>query len=182
MPDSNGRGWHGDAEGHRKAAVKANRSRIRSGMAAFSKGVLLLLAVPMTFLALCNGPGRWVRDQFIGTLANLWAAVGYFTRPEATLPPTIVSTLNWFKETAPRILGLGTTTPRKQVAATISTIGVALLATFLTGGLLAATVVIILGLMSVGFARMVPAVNSEWGKWRSALGLGGSGERKWRRE
>lgn len=180
MPD--GRGWHGDEEGHRKAAKKAERGRFASAAVALWAYVVFLLWLPVRLLSFLHGPAAWIGAQLRGTLANLREALGYLTRPSATLPPSVVSTLDWFTDTVPKLLGLGSTTPRGQVAAAISTIGVALLATFLTGGALVATVVAVLGFGYIGLLRMIPAVNSEYTEWRSALGLDRSGERQWRRE
>jgi len=77
--------------------------------------------------------------------------------------------IQWTIEIIPKLLGIRGATPWQQIGAAISVIGFALLASFLTGGALIGTVVIVIGLGSIGVARLIPAVNDEYGEWIAAL-------------
>lgn len=115
-----------------------------------------------------RGAGSFVRRQISGTRRNLGRAWAYLTVDEI-LPPSIRGTIQWFIETIPKLLGIRSTTPWQQIGAAASVIGVALLATFLTGGLLIGTVAIVLGFGAIGAARLVPAFNERYSDWAAAL-------------
>lgn len=112
--------------------------------------------------------GGVLRRQASGTRRNLGRAWGYLT-VDRLLPPSIRSTIQWFIETIPKLLGIRSTSPWQQIGASASVIGVALLATFLTGGVLIGTVAIVLGFGAIGAARLVPAVNEKYSEWAAAL-------------
>lgn len=111
---------------------------------------------------------RFLLEQARGTWSNAGRGWDYLTF-DNLLPPSITGTIQWFIETMPKLLGLRSTKPWQQVGAAMSVIGVALLATVLTGGFLIATVVIVAGLGSMGVIRFVPAVNEKWNEWRAAM-------------
>jgi len=112
--------------------------------------------------------GGFLRRQVTGTRENLGRAWNYLTFDEL-LPPSIRDMIQWTIETIPKLLGIRGTTPWQQIGASISVIGFALLATFLTGGVLIGTVVVVLGFFSIGVIRLIPAVNEGYGEWRAAL-------------
>lgn len=112
--------------------------------------------------------GGFIRRQVSGTRENLGRAWDYLTFDEL-LPPSIRDMLQWTIEMVPKLLGIRSTTPWQQIGASISIIGFALLATFLTGGLLIGTVAIVLGFGAIGIARLIPAVNEEYSEWMAAL-------------
>jgi hypothetical protein len=112
--------------------------------------------------------GGFLRRQVSGTRRNLGRAWNYLTFDEL-LPPSIRDMLQWTIEIIPKLLGIRSTTPWQQIGAAISVVGFALLATFLTGGLLIGTVAIVLGFGAIGVARLIPAVNEEYGDWMAAL-------------
>lgn len=168
MPDGDGRGWYGDSKRHAEAAKKANEGRLRSvwrtargGLGAVGTGLRMVVTGG-------KRAGGFLRRQVSGTRRNLGRGWDYLTF-DAMLPPSITGTIQWFIETIPKLLGLRSTKPWQQVGAALSVIGVAVLATVLTGGFLIATVVIVAGLGSMGVVRFVPAVNDKWNKWRAAL-------------
>lgn len=111
---------------------------------------------------------RFLVGQARGTWDNVGRGWDFLTF-DNILPPSITGTIQWFIEMVPKLLGLRSTSPWQQVGAAISVIGVALLATFLSGGLLIGTVVLVAGLGSFGIVRFVPAVNERWTEWRAAL-------------
>jgi len=106
--------------------------------------------------------------QARGTWDNAGRGWDYLTF-DNLLPPSITGTIQWFIETIPKLLGLRDTKPWQQIGAAASLIGFALLATFLSGGWLIGTVVIVAALGSVGAVRFVPAVNDQYEEWRAAL-------------
>lgn len=142
-------------------ADRAAGSRVGSLLAGFGKlVVMLVMLVP-------RGVGLLIR-QARGTRRNADRGWDYLTF-DNMLPPSIVGTIQWFVETTPKLVGLRDTKPWQQVGAALSLIGFALLATFLTGGFLIATVGIVTALGAVGIVRFVPAVNDKWNEWRAAL-------------
>ena len=121
---------------------------------------MLVMLVPRGF--------QFLVGQARGTWDNAGRGWDYLTF-DNILPPSITGTIQWFIETIPKLLGLRDTTPWQQIGAAASLIGFALLATFLTGGWLIGTVVIVAALGSVGIVRFVPAVNDQYQEWRAAL-------------
>jgi len=111
---------------------------------------------------------RFLVDQARGTRRNAGRAWDYLTF-DNILPPSLVDLGQWLIETFPKLLGIRSTSPWQQVGAALSVIGFALLATFLSGGWLIGTVVIVAALGSVGIVRFVPAVNDKWEEWTAAL-------------
>ncbi len=112
--------------------------------------------------------GGFLRRQVSGTRRNLGRAWNYLTF-DRLLPPSIRDMIQWTIEMIPKLLGIRSTTPWQQIGASISIVGFALLATFLTGGLLIGTVAVVLGLGAIGVARLVPAVDEEYSEWMAAL-------------
>ncbi len=161
MADGEGRGWYGDEERHREAAEKAQRSRIGMVISRLWMLVMFLVSLPLRGLRFLVGQAR-------GTWRNTGRAWDYLTF-DNMLPPSITSTIQWFIETIPKLLGIRGTKPWQQVGAALSLIGFALLATFLTGGWLIGTVIIVAGLGSIGLVRLVPAVNDQYEEWTSQL-------------
>lgn len=135
--------------------------RLQDGLGRLWSVLRMLLALPV-------GGFRFLLAQGRGTWQNLGRGWDYLTF-DNLLPPSITGTIQWFIETIPKLLGIRSTSPWQQVGAAVSVIGVALLATVLSGGYLIATVVLVMGLGSIGFARFVPAVNDKWNEWTAAL-------------
>jgi hypothetical protein len=164
MTDGKGRGWYGDEEGHREAAKQAqqeSQSRLRDFTTQTWTLLVFMVALPFRGLAVLVKQAR-------GTWQNTERGWDYLTF-DNMLPPSIVGTIQWFIETIPKLFGLRDTKPWQQVGAALSLIGFALLATFLSGGWLIGTVVIVAALGSFGIVRFVPAVNDRWQAWRAAL-------------
>lgn len=141
--------------------VDADGSRLRMGLRRIVGLAAMIFTLPLR-------GARFLLDQARGTRQNADRGWDYLTF-DAMLPPSITGTIQWFIETIPKLLGLRSTKPWQQVGAALSVIGVAILATVLSGGFLIATVVIVAGLGSMGLVRFVPAVNDRWNKWRAAL-------------
>lgn len=156
-----GRGWYGESERHAEAAKDGSTSRVRRAGSAIRSGVMLLLTLPLTGLG-------FLRRQAAGTWSNLGKAWDYATF-DNLLPPSITSTIQWFIETIPKLLGLRDSEPWEQVGAAVTVIGVALLATVLSGGLLIGTVVVVGFFGLAGVVRLVPFVNEKWTDARAAL-------------
>lgn len=156
---TDGRGWFGDEEGHRKAAKQGQQDRSVLGW-VWHYLLMLVMLIP-------RGVGFLIR-QARGTWRNTGRGWDYLTF-DNILPPSITGTIQWFIETIPKLFGLRDTKPWEQFGAALSVIGVALLATVLTGGYLIATVLVVGGLGSFGLVRFVPAVNDKWTEWRAAL-------------
>jgi len=134
---------------------------LRKGLSRLDSLFWMLLMLPVQGL-------RFLGAQARGTWQNLGRGWDYLTF-DNILPPSITGTIQWFIETIPKLLGIRSTSPWQQVGAAVSVIGFALLATVLSGGWLIGTVVIVAGLGSIGFVRVVPAVNDKWNEWGAAL-------------
>lgn len=156
-----GRGWYGEPERHAEVAKDGGESRIRRAGSAIRSGIMLLLTLPLTGLG-------FLRRQASGTRRNLGKAWNYATF-DNLLPPSIASVIQWFIVTIPRLLGLRETEPWEQAGAAVTVIGVALLITFLSGGLLIGTVVVVGVFGLAGLVRFVPFMNDKWTDARAAL-------------
>ena len=163
-----GRGWYGDSKRHAEAAKKANEGRLRSAWRALKGGAGALGSGVRMLGTGTRRAGGFFRRQVVGTRRNLGRAWDYLTVDEL-LPPSIRDMIQWTIEIIPKLLGIRGATPWQQIGAAISVIGFALLASFLTGGALIGTVIIVIALGSIGVARLIPAVNDEYGEWIAAL-------------
>ncbi len=135
--------------------------RLRDGLERLASMLwMLVMLIPRGF--------QFLVGQARGTWDNTGRGWDYLTF-DNLLPPSITGTIQWFIETIPKLLGLRDTKPWQQIGAAASLIGFALLATFLTGGWLIGTVVIVAALGSVGAVRFIPAVNDQYKEWRAAL-------------
>lgn len=133
-------------------------------------------------LGAVGGSGRWAGRQLRGTWRNLGRAWDNLTF-DRLLPPSIVDTIQFGIETIPKLFGLRDTRPWQQVGAAITLVGVALLATVLSGGFLIATLVVVLALGLVGVVRLVPVVNDQWRGFRDALPIKDDYDlARWRRD
>lgn len=176
MPNKDdGRGWYGESERHAKAAKKANQGRIRSAYRGLAGAVKTVLAIPMALLGFL---GRQAR----GTWRNFGRAWNYMTF-DNVMPPSVVSLIQWFIETIPKLFGIRDTTPWQQVGAAATVIGAALLATVLSGGLLIGTVIIVTFFGFVGVIRHVPWFNDKWERATGTLPIKNDYDvPRWRRD
>lgn len=156
-------------------ADRAVRSRLGRGLARLGMLIVMLVSLPL------RGT-RYLLGQARGTWLNLNRGWNYLTF-DNILPPSLTGLGQWIIETTPKLLGLRNTKPWQQVAAALSVIGVALLATFLTGGFLIATVIIVAALGSIGIARHIPDANEKWNEWTAALPIKNDYDvPRWRRD
>lgn len=161
MPEKDkGRGWWGESERHAKAAKKSSEGRLRSAVRAVGSAVGTLLRLPLTALG-------FVGAQLSGTRRNLGRAWNYLTF-DNVLPPSIRDFIQWGIETTPKLFGIRDAKPWQQLGAAAMLIIVAVGATFLSGGLFFATVIIVGVFGLVGIVRHVPWVNK---KWKQGTGL-----------
>lgn len=135
--------------------------RLKDGLSRVASVIWMLLMLPVQGF-------QFLVVQVRGTWDNVGRAWDYLTF-DNMLPKSIVDMVQWLVETIPKLLGIRSTTPWQQIGAAASLIGFALLATFLSGGLLIGAVVIVAGLGSIGIVRLVPAVNGKYEEWRAAL-------------
>lgn len=138
-----------------------NSDRLKGGLGRMASALWMLLMLPYRGL-------NFLVAQARGTWENVGRGWDYLTF-DNLLPPGITGTIQWFIETIPKLLGIRSTSPWQQVGAAASVIGVALLATVLSGGWLIGTVVIVAAFGSIGLIRFVPAINDKYEEWRAAL-------------
>lgn len=99
---------------------------------------------------------RWPFGQaraFLGNLSDIVTG----TRAGDVLPPWIVETAAWFKAQIPRAAGYGT--PAEQITGSV-TLAVAMVISSL--GLLTPLALVMLIPVTIGFWRLVPAINNLW--------------------
>jgi len=99
-----------------------------------------------------RGPFRQARG-FFGNLADI--ATG--TRASDILPPWIIETIAWFKAQIPLAAGYGS--PAEQITGSV-TLAIAMVISSL--GLLTPLALVMLIPITIGFWRLVPAVNDRW--------------------
>lgn len=141
---------------------------LQSGLGTARRGVGAVARLGGRLLMLPVGGLRFLARQASGTRRNAGRAWDYLTF-DNLLPPSIVDLGQWGIETLPKLLGIRDTSPWQQLGAAITVIGVAFLATVLSGGLLIGTVVVVAGFGLIGLARFIPVVNDGWNGWTEAL-------------
>lgn len=156
-----GRGWHGEPERHSKAAKKASDGRVRTTLRIVREGVGSVVSGLWMVLTLPVAGIRVLSRQASGTWRNIGRAWSYLTF-DNVLPPSLVGLGQWTIETLPKLFGVRGTTPWQQVGAAATFIGVALLATFLSGGLLIGAVVLAAGFGLIGVWRHIPWIDDRW--------------------
>jgi len=102
---------------------------------------------------------RFVGRQARGTWRNIGSFYRWFTF-DRVLPPAIVSTIQWFFEKTPRMLGLRGTDKNNQIAAAAVIMIVAFSSALLTAGLTLAVLAVAAMFLLFGVLRLVPAFNS----------------------
>lgn len=111
----------------------------------------------------------WPWVQIRGLMRSSWDYFRGF-RFDDVIPPSVVSTINWFIGTLPRALGVRGTTRREQINANVVLIVVTLSLSLPTAG--AAAIALLLWgplLLFAWFFRGTPAGESYWRRTRSKL-------------
>jgi len=112
--------------------------------------------------------GGWVRRQASGTASNLRGLVGYLSL-DRLLPPSVVSTLQFFASTVPVALGLRGATSKEQFAGSTTLVLLAIVTSTLTLGLTLVAVAFFGVFWLISIARTVPAVNDAYESKMSLL-------------
>lgn len=100
----------------------------------------------------------WIYRQASATVSN---TVSFFRNlnPYNLLPPSFRDLLNWLGSQIPKALGKGT--PRQQVTASVT---IAIVMVVASIGFLTPAALLLLIPFSIGFLRMVPAINDQWSR------------------
>jgi hypothetical protein len=111
---------------------------------------------------------RFLARQASGTWANVVGLYRWF-KFDYVLPPAVVSTLQWFFEKTPKMLGLRGTDAKWQIASAGVIVAVAFSSVLLTAGFTLAIMVAAAVFLGIGLLRLVPAFNSAYKAGRSRV-------------
>lgn len=109
--------------------------------------------------------GRWLGEQADGFFRGLMRLAT--TPPKSWLPTGLWETLVWVFKSA--LWSLGTDSPIKQITASFALLVFAFLASWITLGATLVLVGFFAATMTIGIARLIPAVNAWWVRVRGTI-------------
>ena len=125
-----------------------------------ARGRYLVNPLRMVASALSGALG-WMWGQLTGACRNFWALLGSLTLDEL-LPPSIVSTIQFYISAIPAALGLRNASRERMVSAIITLGIIVTLSTVITLGLTIGALIVLGILFLIALLRLFPAFNSKW--------------------
>ena len=110
----------------------------------------------------------WSWRQLVGGWRNFWALLGSLTLDEL-LPPSIVSTMQFYISAIPAAMGLRGASRERMVSAIVSLTIIVFLSTVLTLGLTIGFLVLLGFLFVLALLRLFPAFNQSWNRHTTGL-------------
>lgn len=119
--------------------------------------------------------------QTVGAWRNFWALLDYLTF-DRILPPSIVSTIQFYIEAVPAALGMRGVARERMISAIITLALIVVLSTIVTFGLTIAALVALGVLLVIGLIRLFPAADRTWKRYTSDLVEEDYDLPRWRRD